>query len=379
MRITIVTGPFLACSSDSIGAVEKLWYRLALEFVALGHDITIVTKSSISNNISIISEKITFKKTTGFSRTGVLILDLILDLLYSIKTLLYIPKSDVLVTNTFFLPIFTSLYKSKFGKIVVAVHRYPQKQMFLYRRADRLSVVSNAVADQILKQTPNLSHLIKVIPNPVDTNIFNYVISGREHLSTPRFLYAGRIHPEKGLHILVSAFRQVASKVPGVSLTILGPWKTDQGGGGLDYLEKLKKESMDLNLSFEMAITDPFALAKRMAESDVFCYPSVATNGEAFGIAPLEAMALGKLTIISNLECFNQYAINGENCLIFELDGINSQVNLSNSMLEAISYLRSGNYINVNASRTAKKFSYKKIANYYIDDWQKLVSSVDTK
>ena len=52
----------------------------------------------------------------------------------------------------------------------------------------------------------------------------------------------GRVHPEKGVHLLVRAFRRVAESAPKARLRIIGPAEERQGGGGDSYLRMLKAD-----------------------------------------------------------------------------------------------------------------------------------------
>lgn len=55
MKIDIVTGPFAGIPPYSIGAVEKVWYSLGIEWLQQGHDICFISKSTqkmlIASNI----------------------------------------------------------------------------------------------------------------------------------------------------------------------------------------------------------------------------------------------------------------------------------------------------------------------------------------
>ena len=44
MKITVVMGFFLPMPPESGGATEKTWQRLALEFTARGHEVTILSR-----------------------------------------------------------------------------------------------------------------------------------------------------------------------------------------------------------------------------------------------------------------------------------------------------------------------------------------------
>ena len=55
-----------------------------------------------------------------------------------------------------------------------------------------------------------------------------------------------------------------------------------------------------------------------MYQCDIYCYPSLADKGETFGVAPLEAMALGIPTIVSDLDCFKDFITDRVSGLIFD-------------------------------------------------------------
>ena len=50
---------------------------------------------------------------------------------------------------------------------------------------------------------------------------------------------------------------------------------------------------------------------------DVFCYPSLAEQGETFGVAVAEAMAAGCAVVVSDLACFRQLVDDGETGRVF--------------------------------------------------------------
>src|SRR5947207_4585948 len=84
-----------------------------------------------------------------------------LDLLYSMRTMSILPNADIIVTNTFWLPLL--LRGSRRGKIYVHVGRFPKGQMRFYDKAARLQAPSRAVADAIRMESPKLSPVIAEI------------------------------------------------------------------------------------------------------------------------------------------------------------------------------------------------------------------------
>jgi glycosyltransferase involved in cell wall biosynthesis len=62
---------------------------------------------------------------------------------------------------------------------------------------------------------------------------------------------------------------------------------------------------------------DPAKLALHYGALDIFCYPSLAEQGETFGVAVAEAMAAGGAPVVSGLACFNELVRNGDTGLVF--------------------------------------------------------------
>jgi glycosyltransferase involved in cell wall biosynthesis len=58
---------------------------------------------------------------------------------------------------------------------------------------------------------------------------------------------------------------------------------------------------------------DPQRLALRYGKMSVFCYPSLALEGEGLSVAPLEAMASAAVPVLSRLDCYDDVVTNGAN------------------------------------------------------------------
>ena len=63
---------------------------------------------------------------------------------------------------------------------------------------------------------------------------------------------------------------------------------------------------------------DPARLASRYGAMDIFCYPSLAVQGEGLSVAPLEAMAAAAVPVLSNLGCYDDIVTNGVNGFRFD-------------------------------------------------------------
>lgn len=372
MRITIITGPFLPTGAGPAGAVEKIWLGLAKVFATKGHQVTVVARQWPGQPSKEVVDGIRFIRLGGFTRTSSIWLDIAKDLLYSVRLLPALPESDVTVINTFWLPVLAVLRKRHLGKSVVNVARFPKGQMGLYRFVDRLSVVSASVAREVIRQAPRIAHLVKIIHNPVDIDCFKVGNPPPPKNNSYQVLYTGRVHPEKGLHLLIKAMAQLIPEFPDLELTVVGPTKVEHGGGGDSYISELTTLSEDLKVTFEEPIGVPASLAARMAKADYYCYPSLADVGESFGVAPLEAMALGYAPILSSLECFSEFAHEGSNCFVFKHRGDDAVAHLTQVLRKAIASPQLTKRMGIRAAQTAQRFSYESIADDYLADWEKL-------
>src|SRR5205807_5771748 len=148
------------------------------------------------------------------------------------------PPADIIVTNTFWLPIL--LRNSKRGQIYVHVARYPKGQMRFYGKAARLQAPSQAVARAIVAEAPRLEQKVSVVPNPVpEAPIASPPPAIADCDKT--ILFVGRVHPEKGVHVLVDAFASGArAAFADWKLMMVGPTETKLGGGGEAYLVSLQ-------------------------------------------------------------------------------------------------------------------------------------------
>jgi glycosyltransferase involved in cell wall biosynthesis len=316
MRITIVLGAFFPVPPVMGGGVEKAWFGLAPEFARRGHEVVIVSRKMPNLPREETIDGVKHVRVDGFNTPPSLIWLKFLDLIYSIRTMSILPPADIIVTNTFWLPIL--LRDSTRGKVYVHVGRYPKGQMRFYSRAARLQAPSLAIADKIAKQVPALANKATAIPYPVTTPAIASAPSTlleREKI----ILYVGRVHPEKGVHLLVEAFAQGTRAAHNDwKLMIVGPTETHLGGGGKDYLSSLQRLARGAKIQFDPAIFDPIALARRFQSARLFVYPSLAERGESFGLAPLEAMAHGCAVLVSNLGCFQDFIRDGETGFIFD-------------------------------------------------------------
>lgn len=179
--------------------------------------------------------------------------------------------------------------------IVGTFHIYPAGGMvragsrllkFLYGRSlirfsDVISVSSAAA--QFAKATFGLESTI--IPNPVDTSLYNRPKAKRPHTKDKQIVFLGRLVKRKGAHQLIEAFAVLLESLPSAKLTLAGD------GPLRNELQKLvEKLGISPNISF-LGFIDESDKPSLLAGADVACFPSM--YGESFGIVLVEAMAAG--------------------------------------------------------------------------------------
>jgi glycosyltransferase involved in cell wall biosynthesis len=187
-------------------------------------------------------------------------------------------------------------------------------------------------------------------------------------------LYVGRIAREKGLDLLVRAFLKDAGHNDW-RLTLLGPSDVAAGGDGAGFRAELEVLSHAARgrVRFEEAIFDESALVARLGKAEIFVYPSVAEQGEAFGMAPLEAMACGCAVVVSALACFRDFACDGKNALVFDHhDPTGTALAVILQKLMDAPELRE--LLGTAAIRASKNFDADRVAQLFTADFVELLS-----
>jgi glycosyltransferase involved in cell wall biosynthesis len=336
MRITILQGAFLPVPPLRGGAVEKRWFELGKQFSQQGHSVCHISRCFPGLSNQEVIEGVQHLRVRGHDTPANGLHLKLLDLLYSLRALCVLPPADILITNTFWMPILAGLRQRRFGRIVVDVARMPKGQMRFYRRAACLRANSSAVQQAITREVPRLASRIRTIPNPLPFLPPSLPAEARD----PMILYCGRLHPEKGIALLIEAFAQASSRgLSGYTLRLVGPADTAAGGGGLIWLEGLLARPLAAGLPIEWLgpIYGEQQLQQHYLQASVFVYPSLAEQGETFGLAPLEAMACGAVPIVSDLACFRDFITPGVNGLVFNHRAAHAPSLLANQILDLAS------------------------------------------
>jgi glycosyltransferase involved in cell wall biosynthesis len=376
MKIVIVQGAFLPVPPLQAGAVEKIWYKMGLEFSRLGHEVVHISKQYPGLPDDDVTDGVHNIRIRGYKTPKRLLKLKWLDLLYTRRVLRVLPKdADVIVANTFWLPV---LATGKVGrKIYVSVQRVPKGQIWFYRHIGQIAANSTLILNKVKAELPTRFHYkASCISNPIPFEIEER-LAPKENI----LLYVGRLHPEKGLTTLIKAFRSIPDPIrKDWRLSIIGPHLAEDGGGGSGYLKELENAaSGDRTIDFVGPIFSSDELVKHYAQSRIFCYPIEEWSGDSSPIAPKEAMAYGAVPVVSRHQSFGDYVIDGVSGLSYDhLNGTKME-----NLAEKIRILMADPVLLDKLSEGAREMIRKErpsvIAEKFVQDFEQMVRRNNAK
>jgi glycosyltransferase involved in cell wall biosynthesis len=202
--------------------------------------------------------------------------------------------------------------------------------------ADSIVGCSDFVAQEAARALPEFAARCTYIYNGVDDVAFSPAGPPRADVgNAPRLLFVARVSPEKGVHVLLDAFRRVRAKYPQAELDVVGGMaaaprefivdlSTDPRTRDLarcyagDYVADLKasltpEEAALVHFRGNLPYADLVALYRR---ADVFLFPSV--WHEPFGMPNIEAMACGAPVVSTRGGGIPEVVLDGESGLLAE-------------------------------------------------------------
>jgi glycosyltransferase involved in cell wall biosynthesis len=378
MKITIVMGFFLPMPPDAGGATEKSWHRLALEFSRRGHEVTVISRRWTGWPNAETRDGVRHVRLPGFDHTSRLARNLWRDFVWSLRVIRALPPADVTVVNSVILPVWLGWHRGPAGKLVLMPGRMPKGQFRFYRRVDRVIAVSSPVRAALLAENPHFAPVSRIYGYPIDWTA----------LSAPRIPVAGapvkigfvgRFHREKGLDLLVDAVLLLAGRndLPPWTLLLCGPRDIAQGGSGEIYAGSLERRLAAALPRDRFALRAPVFTAERLnklyREIDVFCYPSLATRGETFGVAVAEAMAAGAVPVVSQLSCFDDLVHDGDNGEVFDHTADDASTRLADALARLIADASRRDRLAAQARASVRHYDFPLYAERLLADFSELL------
>ncbi len=383
MRITIVMGFFLPVPPLAGGATEKTWHRLAGEFAARGHDVTVISRLWPGLPPQETRDGVRHVRVRGFAHTPSLPCNLWRDLQWSLRVARALPAADVTVANCVALPLLLGLRRGRAGRLAVLPGRMPKGQFRVYRGVDRVLAVSTAVRDAVVAENRALAARIRICGNPIDWS--GLAASPRTPASGAPVTvgFVGRLHREKGLEWLAGAARRLAlqSDLPPWRLVLCGPVDVAHGGSGPDFAAGLA-QSLGAALGaarFQLLEPeyDPDRLATVYRQMDIFCYPSLAVRGETFGVAVAEAMAAGAVPVVSALSCFDDFVHPGETGVVVDHAASNADARLADALAALIRFPARRSQLAHAAQVAVQAYDYPRFAERLLEDFSSLLPAAE--
>ncbi len=213
-----------------------------------------------------------------------------------------------------------------------------------------------------------------------------YPMEGRDALRSKFGLQGKRVvfHParacrSKGSLHSIAAVAKLKEKFPDICLILSG------NGDSVDFDRErpsfksevgalVEELGMENNVLFVCASGDEMPMY--MNAADVIVYPTIFQHGEAFGIAPVEAMACGKPVIVTNSGGLVESTQNGINGIVVDKDPDTLVADLASNIDRLLSDKEYSRYLGNNGREiVAERFDSKKMALRMEDLYQRLVNA----
>ncbi len=379
MKITIVMGFFLPVPPESGGATEKSWHRLATELAARGHEVTLVSRCWRKWPDRETLQGVRHLRLPGFDHRSKLWQNLLLDFIWSCRVHRRLPVADLVVVHAVTLPVWLGRLRPSAGKVVVMPGRMPKGQYHWYRRIARVLATSTPVRERVLAENPTLDPMTRIVGYPIDWSLLSRSRPPRSRTAPVTIGFTGRLHPEKGVELLVAAACQLAAMpdLPPWRLELCGPKDVAAGGAGPQFRVQLERQLRAGLPEGSWSVRPPIyredALAEFYRTLDVFCYPSLAAQGETFGVAIAEAMAAGAAPVVSNLTCFRDFVRPGVNGLVFDHTGLDAATQLAAALATLLRDPARRQALATAAQSDVQRYDFPRYAEALIGDFKRLV------
>lgn len=133
----------------------------------------------------------------------------------------------------------------------------------LYNKSDLITVVSNEIKEDMIKNFGAEKSKVKVIYNPYDLEKIEYLskeeIGKYEHIfENPTIINVGRLNEQKGQSYLIDIFNEVSKKNKKVNLVILGRGELED-----KLKQKVKRYNLENRVFFLGFQQNPYKFIKR--------------------------------------------------------------------------------------------------------------------
>jgi glycosyltransferase involved in cell wall biosynthesis len=235
------------------------------------------------------------------------------------------------------------IWSTKHNYFIKKIFLYLFKKNFLLATGLQVSSYDELNEARIFFNEKNINYFL--IHNGVEIKIDESTLKKKEINNDIKLLFFGRIHPKKGIELLLNALNKLNYNKKKYLLTIVGPGKDSYIKEIIDLINNLKIDSFVTILS---PVYDNISKIKIISSHDIFILPSYE---EADSIALKESLACGTPVIISK-QCRLNDVVN-YNC------GLIIDNNKSDNLVLAIKKMSNKDLINTMAKNSIKLINEK--------------------
>lgn len=340
-----------------VGGIERRFLEISSRLAPLGAEIFVLEyKPSISKSWGYSG----FRSIALNRRfRGHAFLDIIRVIIHGLKTCLE-TRCDVIYAPGWFgmggraytIPPYVVSLLSRKPLIIVFHHRprsFTRKDLvtsLALIRAKTCIAVSRAAANDVLG---NLKiKRVVVTGNGVNLGVFR---NDEDHSRIYDAIYFGRVSEEKGIRTLLQAWKIVVGRLPSARLILAGGCYEKKLMYGYERL--VEESGLCQNVTFAGFVSDEQAVSM-LNSSRIFVLPSVE---EGFGLAVVEAMAVGLPCILSDIPALKE---NFGSAAVFvkpqDAEG------LAQAVLALLSDSKKRRELQKRGKRLAERFSWEAVA-----------------
>jgi spore coat protein SA len=324
--------------------------------------------------------------------------------IYAIKVALDLRRQrcDIVHVHNYsqFVPMIRALNPSV--KIVLNMHCEWLTQLdhaMIKRRLEKTDMVlgvSEYLSEKIRKRFPQRAGICRTVFHGVDTAHFSGTDGVKPSTKeTPKqVLFVGRVSPEKGLHILLDAFKKATNRHPNVRLKVVGPRQQlsremlltlsdedtvsalisfSQESARRSYFLQLNERLASLNLENHVEFSNfvPYAdIVNYYRNAYVLVNPSFS---EAFGRSLIEAMACELPVVASRVGGMKEIVEDGFTGFLVDPGDVDG-------FADSISFLlENQDHHDAMGARARKKalarFSWERVVHELLTQYEEVLSS----
>lgn len=237
-------------------------------------------------------------------------------------------------------------------------------RLFVPHRVHHYIAVSRGIKEKVQHLIGGKDTQWSIIPNSIDlTSIMHKAQQGdyppgiRSHL-----ISVGRLHPLKGMDILLKAVALVVYQYPSVTCTIVGQGREQQA------LQQLAQSlGIQHHIHFTGFVTNPYS---QIINAEIFVS---ASRRESFGIAIAEAMSLGRPVIATATDGACDLIEDGVNGLLVPIDNPEALASAIVHLLTSPDWQRQ---LAAHARITAQHYDVLHIGAAYTDLFYRLLDRI---